>query len=73
MSKPITAAAVMILLEEGVIDLYEPVSRYVPSFGRQSVMEGDEIVPVQKQMIIKRSSFYDIRINISGPIKPCRA
>ena len=53
MSKPITAAAVMILLEEGVIDLYEPVSRYVPSFGRQSVMEGDEIVPVQKQMIIK--------------------
>lgn len=32
MSKPITGCAAMILLERGVIDLYEPVSQYLPGF-----------------------------------------
>src|SRR5690606_16725300 len=32
MSKPVTAAAAMILLERGVIDLFDPVSKYLPGF-----------------------------------------
>lgn len=32
MTKPITAAAVMLLMEEGKIDLADPVSRYLPGF-----------------------------------------
>ena len=32
MSKPITGCAAMILLERGIIDLYEPVSQYLPGF-----------------------------------------
>ena len=35
MSKPVTAAAVMILLERGEIDLYEPASKYLPGFKNQ--------------------------------------
>ena len=32
MSKPVTGCAAMILLERGIIDLYEPVSQYLPGF-----------------------------------------
>ena len=32
MTKPVTAAAVMILMERGDIDVWDPVSRYIPAF-----------------------------------------
>ena len=37
MTKPIIAAAAMILFERGVIDLADPVSRYIPGFADQMV------------------------------------
>ena len=37
MTKPITAAAVMILLERGLIDLEEPVAEYLPEFAYQYI------------------------------------
>ena len=37
MSKPITATAVMILVERGLIDLADPVCRYLPGFCGQMV------------------------------------
>ena len=53
MSKPITAAAVMILLERGEIDLYEPVSKYLPGFKEQMVGEGDCLVPAEREVTLK--------------------
>ncbi|EKQ56867.1 MULTISPECIES: serine hydrolase [unclassified Clostridium] len=53
MSKPITAAVVMILLERGEIDLYEPVSKFLPGFKEQMVQKGDSLVPVEREIIIK--------------------
>ena len=41
MSKTITAAATMILVERGVIDLFENVSNYIPSFANPMVSESD--------------------------------
>ncbi|MCR5477525.1 MAG: beta-lactamase family protein [Lachnospiraceae bacterium] len=38
MTKPVTAAAVMILAERGLIDLLDPVSRYLPEFGDMTVL-----------------------------------
>lgn len=35
MSKPVTAAAAMLLMERGVIDLLDPVSKYLPGFANQ--------------------------------------
>ena len=35
MSKPVTAAAAMVLFERGQLDLAEPVSRYLPEFSGQ--------------------------------------
>ncbi len=37
MSKPVTAAAVMILAERGGLDLWDPVSKYLPCFAGQKV------------------------------------
>ena len=41
MTKPITATAVMICVDRGLVDLSEPVSRYLPEFAEMQVLEED--------------------------------
>ncbi len=53
MTKPITAAAIMLLLEEGRIDLYDAVSDYLPGFLDQEVMTAQGPVPVKRPVIIQ--------------------
>ena len=40
-SKPITAAAAMILADRGIIDLMDPVEKYLPGFANPKVVEAD--------------------------------
>ncbi|WP_040951462.1 serine hydrolase domain-containing protein [Gorillibacterium massiliense] len=51
-SKPITAASVMILVERGVIDIYDPVSRFLPGFKNQKVAQNGELVPAVREVTI---------------------
>ena len=51
MSKPITSIAVMILVEEGKIDLAAPVSQYLPEFNDMRV--GPERAPVKRPMTVQ--------------------
>ncbi len=44
MSKPVTAAAVMKLWEDGRIDLLDPVSKYLPAFEGQKVRGADGVL-----------------------------
>jgi CubicO group peptidase (beta-lactamase class C family) len=53
MSKPVTAAAAMILLERGTIDLYEPVSKYLPGFKNAMVEAGGKLVPAERDVTLK--------------------
>lgn len=53
MTKPVTAAAAMILLEEGRIDLYDPVSDYLPGFCDQEVMADGVLIPAKRPVIIQ--------------------
>ncbi|WP_186579000.1 serine hydrolase domain-containing protein [Aquibacillus kalidii] len=53
LTKPITATAVMILLERGEIDLYEPVSNFLEGFKNQLVEVGGELTPVDREVTIK--------------------
>lgn len=53
MSKPITATAVMLLLERGEIDLFEPVSRFLPGFKNQMVEKSGSLVPAEREVVIK--------------------
>lgn len=53
MTKPITSAAVMMLLEEGKIDLLEPVSKYLPGFADQCVIQKGAAIPVTHPVTIQ--------------------
>lgn len=52
MSKAITSAAALILVDEGKLDLNAPVSRYLPEFANLKVIEGDtERAPKQPMTV----------------------
>lgn len=53
MTKPVTSAAAMILLEEGKIDLLDPVSKFLPGFQDQYVIENGVKIPVIKPATIQ--------------------
>lgn len=53
LTKPVTAAAVMILLEEGRIDLLDYVSDYLLGFRNRYVIEHGVIVPVKSPITIQ--------------------
>ena len=46
MSKPVTAAAAVILMEEGRLDPAQPVSDFLPGFAHLTVEKDGVIVPV---------------------------
>lgn len=52
MTKPVTGAAAMILLERGLIDLAEPVAKYIPEFADQKVSVPGGLVPTGRPLII---------------------
>ena len=53
MSKPVTAAAAMVLFERGLLDLAEPVSGYLPEFAGQLVEENGRLVPAVREVTVK--------------------
>ena len=53
MTKPITAAAVMMLVEKGLIGLGEPVKKYIPGFKDQMIYSNGKAVPVSRPAYIK--------------------
>ena len=53
MTKPVTAAAVMLLAERGELDLWDPVSRYLPCFGNMRVWDEEKgEVPADREITI---------------------
>lgn len=53
MSKPVTAVAVMILAERGLLDLWDNVSNYIPEFAHGKVMsEEGKIISAEREITI---------------------
>lgn len=52
MTKPITAAAAMILVERGQLDLYDPVSMYLPAYERVRVAKGEKLEAPERPMLV---------------------
>lgn len=52
MSKPLTGVAVMLLMQDGKLDLNDPVERYIPTFANPKVCENGKI----------RDAKYSVRI-----------
>ena len=55
MTKPITSVAIMMLYEEGKLFLTDPVSKFIPAFKGQQVLEqgADKPVPARRQSNIR--------------------
>lgn len=51
-SKPVTAAAVMLLMERGQIDLMDPAEKFLPGFRGQQVWTPDGLVPAQRPVLL---------------------
>ena len=60
-SKPVTAAAVMLLVERGVIDLFDPVEKYLPGFRKQRVWTPEGLVDVNRPVYV-----HDLLGMVSG-------
>lgn len=67
MSKPITAVAVLILMERGIIDLFDPVSKYIPEYagGHLGVNNKGEVTCYTGNMTI-----YNLMNMTSGLLYP---
>lgn len=52
MTKPVTAAAVMLLFQRGALDLADPISKYIPGFADQKVSVSGGLEPVWHQVTI---------------------
>lgn len=55
MTKPVTAAATLILVEDGKLSLYDPVEKFIPEFANSKVLRSisaalDDTVPVKRPM-----------------------
>ena len=55
MTKPITSVAALILMERGILDLYSPVSAYLPEFAKENmkVISGDDVIPAEHEMTVR--------------------
>lgn len=51
-SKPITSAAVMMLIERGLIDLWDPVENFLPGFAKPTVVTDAGIIPANRSVNI---------------------
>ncbi len=52
MTKPVTATALMILLERGEIELCESVGKFLPGFRNQKVAIGEQFVAIEREMML---------------------
>ncbi len=52
MTKPVTAVAVMMLMERGLIDVEEPLYRYIPEFEHMTVVTREGEVPAKNVITI---------------------
>lgn len=76
MTKPVTAMAAMILIEEGRIGLDDPLSKYIPAFARMRVLTSPDTSldtepaksPITIRELLTHTSGLGYNINAQGPL-----
>jgi len=53
MTKPITTVAFMMLYERGLVDIFDPVSKYLEGYERMKVADGGKVVDADKPITLK--------------------
>jgi CubicO group peptidase (beta-lactamase class C family) len=52
-TKALTSVAIMILVEEGKLALFDPVSRFIPAYAKSTVLVDGQTVPAKRQITIR--------------------
>ena len=60
-SKPMTCAAIMTLVDDGLVDIEAPVESYLPAFSDMQVRTSDGLVPAERDITIR-----DLMTHTSG-------
>jgi CubicO group peptidase (beta-lactamase class C family) len=76
LTKPITAAAAMVLVEEGLLSLDDPVDRLLPELGGRRVLraieaEVDDTVPAVRPITVE--DLLTFRLGIGAVVRPSRS
>ena len=66
MTKPIASVAVLMLLEEGLLRLTDPVSQYLPAFGALKVRETAPGSPARLVDLVRPITIHDLLTHTSG-------
>ncbi len=69
MSKGITAAAFMMLVDEGKVNIDDPVEKYLPEFQGQMVKQGDKLVPPVHPITIRNILSHTSGLDFKSPIE----
>jgi CubicO group peptidase (beta-lactamase class C family) len=65
MTKPITSAAVMTLVERGLLSLNDTADTYLPGFHDQKVLENGKLIPVKRPVTIQ--DLLDMTAGVTYP------
>lgn len=71
-TKPITCAAAMRLVEDGIIKLDDPVSKYLPEFKNAYLMNDGKPTPVQKVMTVRHLFTMSAGFDYNRDTQPIR-
>ncbi len=66
MTKPVTSAAIMMLYEEGKLQLSDPVARFIPAFGDMQVMTGGTADAPEVTAAKRLITVHDLLTHTSG-------
>jgi len=72
MTKPITAAAALILLEEGAYQLDDPIARWIPCFGRAQVVDDESAENPELSPVVTAITVRHLMTHTSGIVYPGR-
>ena len=62
MTKAMTASAIMMLVDEGKVDIDDPVEKYLPEFKGQNVIASTENAPITPRAVVQDSAATPFRV-----------
>lgn len=68
MTKPVTATAVMMLVDEGKLSIDDPVGKYLPGLGQLKTRDGQTHVVTIKHLLTHTSGMGELSVEESKPI-----
>ncbi len=69
MTKPVTATAVMMMQEEGLLSVEDPVAKYLPEFHDLKDAAGKEVVITLKQCLTHSSGLSDLTLEETKEVR----